>query len=120
MKRRFPNRGKEGKIAAVFLDRGALAATPGTKVLAAHRPDEIVAAKGRVSLVLAGHTHCGQIVLPFIGPLETGSDFGDKYYCGVYRRRDTVLVVTAGLGTSHVPLRIGAPPDMWLITIHGP
>lgn len=97
-----------------------LADTPGIKILTAHRPDEFVAAPQFISLVLAGHTHCGQMVLPLIGPLETGSDFGDQFYCGVYRDRSKILVVTGGLGTSHLPLRIGAPPDIWLITIHGP
>lgn len=98
----------------------AMQRTPGVKVLAAHRPDEFAAAPPWVSLVLAGHTHCGQIVLPIIGPLETGSDFGRKYLCGIIRNGSKVLVVTAGLGTSHVPLRIDAPADIWLITIRGP
>jgi hypothetical protein len=67
--------------------------------------------------VLAGHTHCGQIVLPLIGPLETGSDYGRKYVCGVFRSGLKTLIVTAGLGTSHIPIRIGAPPDIWLISV---
>jgi predicted MPP superfamily phosphohydrolase len=95
----------------------ALRRTPGIKVLVAHRPDEFQAAPAWVSIVLAGHTHCGQIVLPLIGALETGSDYGSRYRCGVYRDGAKTLVVTGGLGTSHVPLRIGAPPDIWLITI---
>lgn len=98
----------------------ALRALPGVEVLVAHRPDEFVHAPAPVSLVLAGHTHCGQIVLPLVGALETGSDYGQKYACGVVRQGAKVLVVTAGLGTSYVPLRFGAPPDVWLIIIHGP
>lgn len=98
----------------------AIQETPGVQVLVAHRPDEFVQAPAPIRLVLAGHTHCGQIVLPVIGPFETGSDFGTQFLCGVVRRGSKVLVVTAGLGTSHVPLRIGAPPDVWLITIKGP
>lgn len=93
----------------------ALAAMPGAKVLIAHRPDEFVPAPASVALVLAGHTHCGQIVLPFIGPVETGLDYGRKYLCGVVRDGSKTLVVTGGLGTSHLPLRIGAPSDIWLI-----
>jgi predicted MPP superfamily phosphohydrolase len=38
----------------------------------------------------------------------------------VIREGSRIVVVTAGLGTSHVPLRIGAPPDMWLIEMRGP
>lgn len=98
----------------------ALERTRGVKILLAHRPDEFAHAPTSISLVLSGHTHCGQIVLPLVGALETGSDFGQQYLCGVVRRGWQVLVVTAGLGTSYVPLRIAAPPDVWLITIKGP
>jgi hypothetical protein len=95
----------------------AMARTPGVKILAAHRSDEVVPAAPFVRLVLSGHTHCGQIVLPFIGALASGSDYGSRFLCGVIRDRSKVLIVTAGLGTSHLPLRFGAPPDMWLITV---
>jgi len=97
----------------------ALGRTSGVKILIAHRPDEVVTAPDSISLVVAGHTHCGQIVLPFVGALQTGSDYGRKYLCGVIRDAPKLLVVTAGLGTSHLPLRIGAPPDIWLISIKG-
>jgi predicted MPP superfamily phosphohydrolase len=98
---------------------GAMSRTPGVKILAAHRSDEVVPAAPFVRLVLAGHTHCGQIVLPLIGALASGSDYGSKFLCGIIRDRSKALVVTAGLGTSHLPLRFGAPPDMWLITVSG-
>jgi predicted MPP superfamily phosphohydrolase len=97
----------------------SLDSLPGVQVLVAHRPDEFVPAPRSVSLVLAGHTHCGQIVLPLVGALESGSDYGTRFLCGVHRDGAKLLVVTAGLGTSHVPLRIGAPPDIWLVTVHG-
>lgn len=87
------------------------------KVVAAHRPDEFRSAPKSITLMLAGHTHCGQVVLPLIGPLVTGSDYGSDYLCGIIRDGPKTLVVTGGLGTSHIPLRIGASPDIWLITI---
>jgi predicted MPP superfamily phosphohydrolase len=96
----------------------ALRRTSGIKVLVAHRPDEFAFVPSSTALVLAGHTHCGQIVVPIVGALATGSDFGTKYLCGVIRDGSKTLVVTAGLGTSFVPLRFGAPPDIWLITVH--
>jgi predicted MPP superfamily phosphohydrolase len=92
----------------------------GMKLLVSHNPDEFHWSPTVIGTVLAGHTHCGQLVLPLIGPLETGSSFGRKYLCGILRDGPRLLVVTAGLGTSHVPLRIGAPPDIWLITVEGP
>jgi hypothetical protein len=98
----------------------AIERSPGLEVLIAHRSDEFVLAPASIGLVLGGHTHCGQIVLPVVGALATGSDYGSKYLCGVIREKSRLLVVTAGLGTSNIPIRFGAPPDMWLITIGGP
>jgi len=95
----------------------ALERTPGFRVLIAHRPDEFTFLPASIGLLLAGHTHCGQIVLPIIGALATGTDNGRKYLCGVVHKGSQLMVVTAGLGTSHLPLRIGAPPDIWAITI---
>jgi predicted MPP superfamily phosphohydrolase len=95
----------------------AVASTAGVPVIAVHRPDDFRWAPESIPLMLAGHTHCGQIVLPLIGPLETGSDFGRRYLCGIIRKGPSTLIVTAGVGTSHLPLRFGAPPDMWLISI---
>lgn len=105
--------------AARKMTYAAMASTPGVKVLLTHRPDEAATAPGFVGIVFAGHTHCGQIVLPLFGPVWTGSDYGRRYFCGVIREGSRIVVVTAGLGTSHIPLRIGAPPDMWLIDVRG-
>ena len=94
-----------------------LRARQGTKILVGHSPDPFARLPADIPLMLAGHTHCGQIVLPLIGALATGSRYGSLYMCGVSRRPENMLVVTAGVGTSRVPLRFGAPPDIWLITI---
>lgn len=98
----------------------ALQRTPGFKLLFVHRPDEFRHTPSWVRLVLAGHTHCGQISLPLIGAVETGSDYGRRYLCGIIRGAGNMMVVSAGVGTSRIPLRIGAPPDMWLVVIGGP
>ena len=92
----------------------ALAATPGIPILVTHRPDEFKFTPPWIKLVLAGHTHCGQIVLPIAGAIATGSDFGQKYLCGIVRNGSQMLIVTGGVGTSYVPLRFGAPPDIWI------
>lgn len=91
----------------------------GMRVMVAHSPDVFPTALSSVSLVLAGHTHCGQIALPLFGPVLTGSHFGREFACGAYRRKNSLLIVTGGLGTSHVPLRFEAPPDFWVIDIQG-
>ncbi|HEX5185058.1 MAG TPA: metallophosphoesterase [Allosphingosinicella sp.] len=92
----------------------------GARIVVVHRPDQFARIPSDMPLMLAGHTHCGQIVLPLIGPVLTGSDLGRRYACGIIREGGSTLVVTAGLGTSHVPLRFGAPPDMWLLELKGP
>lgn len=95
-------------------------ALPGPRVLLTHSPDPAVPLGGRYPVVLAGHTHCGQIVLPFYGAGYPGSTYGERYRCGLIRRGGRVFVVTGGIGTSVVPFRWGAPPDVWLLTFSGP
>ena len=97
----------------------AMRAISGARMLLSHSPDPFPDVPGDVSLMLAGHTHCGQIVLPLIGSLSTMSRYGDRYACGRVREGGKTLIVGAGLGTSILPLRIGAPPDMWLVELRG-
>lgn len=89
----------------------------GVPILLSHSPDPFPALPEDLPLMLAGHTHCGQIRLPGIGPLATASRYGKRYACGRYDERGRTLIVSAGLGTSILPFRIGAAPDMWLIEL---
>lgn len=95
----------------------AMARVGGTPVLLSHSPDPFPRLPAGVKLMLAGHTHCGQIRLPIIGALSYMSEHGDRYACGVVVEKGRTLVVGSGLGTSLLPLRLGAVSDMWLITI---
>jgi len=90
----------------------------GLKILLSHSPDVMPEADG-AELVLAGHTHCGQIALPLIGPIVTMSRFGDRYACGQIEEDGRTLIVGAGTGTSLLPIRFGAPPDIWVIDVEG-
>jgi len=92
------------------------------RIMLTHSPDVMPEIPGKsdagfVPLVLAGHTHCGQISLPIVGALTYVSRYGDRYACGIIKEDGKVLVVGAGLGTSILPLRLGAVPDMWLLTL---
>jgi uncharacterized protein len=90
---------------------------PRPVLLLTHSPEVVRILGPGERLVLAGHTHCGQIVLPGIGPLGSlWSGRSGGVACGRVRRKGRTFVVTAGLGTSIVPLRYGAPPDLWLLT----
>lgn len=91
----------------------------GARVVLSHSPDPFPTLPADAGLMLAGHTHCGQIVLPLVGPLATMSKHGRRYRCGLIREGGKALIVTAGLGTSILPIRFGAPPDMWLLEFGG-
>ena len=80
----------------------------------AHSPDVPGGWRG---LVVAGHTHCGQIVLPLLGPPIAVA--APRYRCGIVREAGRTTIVTAGTGTSVLPFRLGAPPDWWLLTVGG-
>ena len=93
-------------------------AGPGATVYVSHSPDIFKWLPPGPALLLAGHTHCGQIVLPVIGALFEVSELnGNALRCGLIRRARKTVIITAGLGTSHTPLRLGAPPDLWMVTL---
>lgn len=95
----------------------AAAKLPGPILAFAHSPDMIPQLPPQFGLVLAGHTHCGQIVLPWYGQLKSASRYGDRYRCGVIHEGARTIVVGAGWGASVAPFRLGGPPDWWLVTI---
>jgi hypothetical protein len=69
------------------------------KILLYHYPDEIAeAARIGIDLYCAGHTHGGQVALPFYGALITLSQFGKKYEAGLYREQGTWMYVNRGIG----------------------
>ena len=68
-------------------------------------------------LVIAGHTHCGQVSLPFIGPLWVPTDAPSFAHCGMYVGSDMTVFVTSGVGTAILPLRYGAQSQWDLITL---
>ncbi len=87
----------------------------GPRILLTHAPDIARRLPFKVYAVLAGHTHCGQVVLPFYGSIARDNDRFRWLPCGRIDLKGTPLFVGAGLGTSGLPLRFGARPDVWLI-----
>ena len=80
-------------------------------VLLAHDPDRFPhAVKRDVSLVLSGHTHGGQIAVPFIGRHINASRLAHKFHIGVYEDGESKLYVHPGLGTTGPPIRLGVAP----------
>lgn len=69
-----------------------------------------------VSLILSGHTHGGQLRLPFVGaPVRSADEF--KYLRGHYRRAATQLYVSRGTGTVGLPVRFGAAPEIAVLRL---
>lgn len=71
-----------------------------------------------IDLVLSGHTHGGQFRLPFVGGLfAPNQGFLPKYDAGVYKERDTNMVVSRGIGNSIIPIRFNNRPEVIVITL---
>jgi predicted MPP superfamily phosphohydrolase len=69
-----------------------------------------------VDLALAGHTHGGQVQLPILGVVASPSLHGTRYACGVFRRGNTVMHVSRGLG-GETPFRWRCPPEIALLEL---
>jgi predicted MPP superfamily phosphohydrolase len=91
---------------------------PACQILIAHSPDVMLFDESRAAdLVLSGHTHGGQIAIPMVGALVTGTRLGRRYASGLFPFDDTWLFVSRGLGTTFVPLRFFAPPEIVVLTL---
>lgn len=83
-----------------------------------HNPDIFVDIPARVSLTLAGHTHGGQVRIPLWGPPVVPSDHGRRFAEGHVVEDGRHLFVSAGVGTSILPVRFLVPPRVDLVTLH--
>ena len=82
-----------------------------------HSPDQIAWARDHdADLVLAGHTHGGQICFPILGAVACPSIHGTRYTDGVYREGTTVLHVNRGL-SGRTLLRWLCPPEISLLEL---
>ena len=84
-------------------------------ILLSHNPDIYYDVHEKVELILAGHLHGGQIYLPFIGALNLPSKYGNKLVRGLIEDTHNKMLVTKGLGTSILPIRFGAVPEIFVI-----
>jgi predicted MPP superfamily phosphohydrolase len=89
-------------------------------ILLSHQPsvldfDEAQAA----SLILSGHTHGGQIKLPFIGAPARFASMDLKYASGLFRRGQTQLYVSRGTGVIGLPVRFGVRPEVAVLRLRG-
>lgn len=86
-------------------------------VLMVHEPDFADRVAGHpVDLQLSGHSHGGQVRLPFLPPVYL-PDLGKKYVWGLYKVGGLTLYTNPGLGTVGFPARLNCPPEITLITL---
>src|SRR5438067_6211690 len=87
-------------------------------LLVSHNPDVAETLRDpRVGLMLSGHTHGGQVVLPGYGAPIVPSRYGQKYLKGLVEAPATRVYVSRGLGTVSPPLRYNSRPELTLITL---
>ena len=90
------------------------------RIMLAHSPD--IAGKiqdVQVDLILVGHTHGGQINLPFVSGAWLHHGLSAKYIHGMYQLDASRMYVNRGIGTTTLPVRIGARPEITHFTFHG-
>lgn len=98
----------------VVIERVIRGASPNL-VLLAHTPSRLIeAAALAVPLVLSGHTHGGQIVLPGLGAVAA-REF--PVVAGSARRESTAIFVSRGIGTVYIPVRLNCPPEVAVLTL---
>jgi predicted MPP superfamily phosphohydrolase len=97
-----------------------LAPRQALRVLLAHTPDQLAWARShKFDLMLAGHTHGGQVRFPFVGPVLCPSWHGVRYAGGFFHEPPTVLHVSRGTG-SLFPLRFLCPPEITKLVLRAP
>jgi len=87
----------------------------GTVILLAHDPRRLAEASAlNIPLVLSGHTHGGQVVLPVVGAVAAQKF---PFVAGIGRRGKTTIFVSRGIGTVYVPVRVNCPPEVAILTL---
>jgi len=86
-------------------------------ILITHNPDLFPDVPSRVSITFAGHTHGGQVNIPFYGRRIVPSKYGERYAAGHIIEDGRHLFVTTGIGTSSLPVRFRVPPEIVILTL---
>ncbi len=96
----------------------------GDVIVLEHSPDIVKMITGKLSisddmkLLIAGHTHGGQVSLPIVGSLIVPSSYGQLYSKGHIKEGELDMFVTTGIGTSILPIRFMVPPEIAVLTIN--
>jgi uncharacterized protein len=82
-----------------------------------HHPDAFPEITSPFALLIAGHTHGGQVALPFLGRPIVPSQYGQRYALGHIEENNRHLFVSPGIGTSILPVRFGVPPEVSVLDL---
>lgn len=87
-------------------------------ILLTHNPDYFpLVDKSKIDLVLSGHTHGGQVTFFGFWAPTTHSDYGNKYRTGVIKENGSTLIVSNGVGTTILPVRFFARPQIIVLNL---
>ncbi len=86
-------------------------------ILLAHNPDVFPKVPNRVNLTISGHTHGGQIYLPFFGGLFIPSEYNQRFVKGYIVENNKRFYVSSGIGNA-APFRLGNIPEINILTLH--
>lgn len=95
----------------------ALTGTVPPAIVLTHSPDVFPDIPRDVSLTLSGHTHGGQVYVPFVGRPVVPSRYGQRYARGLIEEDGKTLFVSSGIGTSIWPVRFLTPPEIVVLTL---
>lgn len=114
----------------VFSDNAKRALAPtedqGPVIALEHSPDilEVITGENLISkdlsLILAAHTHGGQVRFPILGAPIVSSSYGQKYTRGLIEQNGVQMFVTSGVGESILPFRFLVPPEIAVLTLRSP
>lgn len=120
-------KGTRGTRLAMALARSPYVPRGTPRIVLSHTPDVVLEASVRgIEAVIAGHTHGGQIRLPFVGALTARDSLGPSYDYGRFEfaapnpRGLTTLFINGGIGTSVLPVRFWCPPRWAVIEVGAP
>lgn len=91
---------------------------PGPIIALTHNPDVFPTLPPNIILTLAGHTHGGQVNIPFYGRPIVPSQYGERYAAGYIQENNRHLFVTTGIGTTGLAVRFRVPPEIAVLTIN--
>lgn len=89
-----------------------------TTIAFTHNPDIFTQIPETINITIAGHTHGGQVKLPFLGRLIVPSEYGERYASGHIVENGKDFFVNTGIGTSIIPVRFLVQPEVSILTVH--